>query len=141
MLDKLHTIEKRYLQLQEQSLDPTTMGDMTKYIAINRELSNLKNIYDLAVAYRRCRGQIDEAKEILTNETDTEMIDMAKEELLSAETELPDLEQRIKVALLPKDPNDDKDIYLEIRPAAGGDEAGLFAAELLKMYLGYAAKK
>jgi len=141
MLDKLQTIEKRYLQLQEQAMDPATMTDMTKYIAINKELSSLKNVYDLAVAYRKCSGQISEAKEILANESDADMIEMAEEELAAAEAELPELDQRIKLALLPKDPNDDKNIYLEIRPAAGGDEAGLFAAELLKMYLGYAVKK
>ncbi|HCB51846.1 TPA: hypothetical protein DEP21_04765 [Patescibacteria group bacterium] len=123
MLDKLQTIEKRYTQLQEQSIDPATMADMTKYIAINKELSGLKEVYDLAVAYRKCRGQIDEAKEIINNESDKDMVEMAEEELSTAEEELPDLEQKIKIALLPKDPNDDKDIYLEIRPAAGGDEA------------------
>lgn len=69
------------------------------------------------------------------------MIEMAKEELKEADAQLAILEQKIKIELLPKDPNDDKNIFLEIRPAAGGDEAGLFAAELLKMYLGYATKK
>ena len=69
------------------------------------------------------------------------MIEMAEQELEEAEAQVPDLEQRIKIALLPKDPNDDKDVYLEIRPAAGGDEAGLFATQLLKMYLAYALKK
>lgn len=141
MLDKLQSIETRYLHLQEQAMEPDIMSDMTRYIAINKELSNLKEVYELVMAYKKCRAQIDEAKEILTNEKDPDMLEMAQEELDSAETKLPDLEQQIKIALLPKDPNDDKDIYLEIRPAAGGDEAGLFAAELLKMYLAYAIRK
>lgn len=141
MLDKLQTIEKKYLQLQEQSMDPATIWDMKKYISINKEISNLKEIYDLAVAYRKCRTQISEAKEIIENESDDEMVDMAQEELDQAKEQIEDLEKKIKIALLPKDPNDDKDVYLEIRPAAWGDEAGLFAAELLKMYIGYAARK
>lgn len=122
-------------------MDPATMADMTRYITINKELSSLKEVYDLAVTYRKYSDQISEAKEILANESDADMIEMAKEELAAAEMELPQLDQRIKLALLPKDPNDDKNIYLEIRPAAGGDEAGLFAAELLRMYLGYAVRK
>ena len=141
MLDKLQSIETRYLHLQEQVLDPNIMSDMTKYIAINKELSSLKDVYDLVISYKKCKWQIDEAKEILASETDAEMIEMAEAELEEAEAQIPDLEQRIKIALLPKDPNDDKDVYLEIRPAAGGDEAGLFATQLLKMYLAYALKK
>lgn len=141
MLDKLQTIEKKYMQLQEQAMDPATMNDMKKYIAINKELSNLKEVYELAVAYRKCSNQIDEANEIINNETDDDMVAMAQEELESAEAQIPELEQKIKIALLPRDPNDDKDIYLEIRPAAWWDEAWLFATELLKMYLWYATRK
>ena len=141
MLNKLQTIEKKYLQLQEQAMDPAAMNDMKSYIAINKELSNLKEVYDLAVSYRKYAGQVTEAKDILTNETDEDMLAMAQEELENAEIQLEDLDKRIKIALLPTDPNDDKDIYLEIRPAAWGDEAGLFATELLKMYLWYATRK
>ena len=141
MLDKLQSIEKKYIQLQEKIMDPSTMNDMKKYIALNKELSNIKETYDLAVAYRKYHEQIKEAKEILENESDSEMIAMAEEELDEAKKQIKDLEQRIKIALLPKDPNDDKNIYLEIRPAAWWDEAGLFAAELLKMYLNYATTK
>jgi peptide chain release factor 1 len=135
MLDKLQTIEKKYLQLQEQAMDPATMNDMKSYIAINKELSNLKEIYDLVVEYTKASAQVEEAKEIIATETDKEMLTMAEEELYEAKQSIDDLEQRIKIALLPRDPNDEKNIYLEVRPAAGGDEAGLFAAELLRMYL------
>jgi len=141
MLDKLQTIEKKYLQLQEQAMDPTTMNDMKKYVSINKELSSLKEVYDLAVAYKKCSTQISEAKDIIANEADQEMVTMAQEELENNEIQLEDLGKRIKIALLPTDPNDDKDIYLEIRPAAWWDEAWLFATELLKMYLWYATRK
>lgn len=141
MLDKLQTIEKKYLQLQEQSMEPWIMNDMKKYITINKEISQLKEVYDLAVAYRKYKNQINEALDIIEKEDDEEMIDMAQEELEEAKEQLEDIDRRIKISLLPKDPNDDKNIYLEIRPAAGWDEAWLFAAELLRMYLAYATKK
>lgn len=117
------------------------MNDMKKYITINKEISQLKEVYDLAVAYRKYKNQINEALDIIEKEDDEEMIDMAQEELEEAKEQLEDIDRRIKISLLPKDPNDDKNIYLEIRPAAGWDEAWLFAAELLRMYLAYATKK
>ena len=122
-------------------MDPDVMSDMTRYISLNKEISSLQEVYDLVISYKKYRTQIDEAKDILSNETDAEILDMAQDELEQAENQIPNLEQSIKIALLPKDPNDDKDVYLEIRPAAGGDEAGLFATELLKMYLAYALNK
>jgi peptide chain release factor 1 len=141
MLDKLANIEKRYLELREQSMNPEIISDTKKSIAINKEISSLQDIYDLIQTYRKYDEQVKGAKELLNNENDVEMVEMAKEELKEGEIQLETLEQKIKIELLPKDPNDDKNIFLEIRPAAGGDEAGLFATELLKMYLGYAVKK
>lgn len=140
MLDKLVHIEKRYLELREQMMNPDS-NDMQKSIAISKELSSLQEIYDLSQEYKKYDWQINEAKEILNNESDPEMLEMAREELREAEDKLAELDQKIKVALLPKDPNDDKNIYLEIRPAAGWDEAWLFWTELLKMYLAFAQKK
>ncbi len=141
MLDKLANIEKKYLELREQSMDPEIISDQKKSIAINKEISSMQDMYDLIQDYRKYETQIQEAKEIINNENDPEMLEMAKEELKEWEHQLEIIDQKIKVELLPKDPNDDKNIFLEIRPAAWGDEAGLFAAELLKMYLGYATKK
>ena len=141
MLEKLQTIEKRYLDLRDQSVAPDVMSDMTKFIAINKELSWLQKIYDLIQDYKKYTNQLNESKEILDTEKDPDMLEMAQEELKSAESKIPELEQQIKIALLPTDPNDEKNIYLEIRPAAGWDEAWLFASQLLKMYLGYAVKK
>ncbi len=117
------------------------MSDMKKYVALNKEIANLKESYDLSVAYIKCHNQIKEAKEIIEHETDEEVVAMAQEELEQAENQVEELEKNIKIALLPRDPNDDKDVYLEIRPAAWWDEAWLFATELLKMYLGYADRK
>lgn len=141
MLDKLVHIEKRYLELREQMMNPDIINDMQKSIAISKELSSLQEIYDLSQEYKKYDWQINESKEILNNESDPEMLEMAREEFREAESKIEELDQKIKVALLPKDPNDDKNIYLEIRPAAWWDEAGLFWTELLKMYLAFAQKK
>jgi peptide chain release factor 1 len=91
---------------------------MQKMISINREISSMQKIFDLTQEYRKAIQQRDEAKEMMNTESDSDLIEMAKEDLKSAEIQIPDLEQKIKIALLPKDPNDDKNIYLEIRPAA-----------------------
>jgi peptide chain release factor 1 len=141
MLDKLANIEKRYLELREQSMDSEIISDTKRSIAINKEISSLQDIYDLIQTYKQADQQHKEAQEMINTEKDVEMIEMAKEQLKESESLIEELDKKIKVALLPKDPNDDKNIFLEIRPAAGGNEAGLFAAELLRMYLGYAAKK
>ncbi len=141
MLEKLANIEKRYLNLREQSMDPDTISDQKKSIQISKEISSLQDLYDLIQDYRKTEAQVSWAKDIIDHETDPEMLEMAKEELKSGEQQLDIIDQKIKIELLPKDPNDEKNIFLEIRPAAGGDEAWLFAAELLKMYLGYATKK
>jgi len=141
MLDKLLPLEKKYLNLREQSMDSEIISDMQRMISISKEISSMQEIFDLTQEYRKELKKRDESKEMMNTETDAELIEMAKEDLKNAEEKIAELENRIKVALLPKDPNDDLNIFLEIRPAAGGDEAGLFATELLKMYLAYATKK
>jgi len=141
MLDKLSHIEKKYLELRDQMMDPEIISDNKKSIQLSRDVSGMQEIYDLYQEYKKAHQQKQEAQEMIDNEKDFEMIDMAKEQLKESEVLIEYLDQKIKVALLPKDPNDDKNIFLEIRPAAGGDEAWLFATELLRMYLGYATKK
>ena len=119
MLEKLNTIILKYEHLREQSLQPEIFEDMEKAKKVNKELSAMEETYNLACAYKKALETKANAQEMLASETD------------------PDL----KIALLPKDPNDEKNIFLEVRPAAWGDEAGLFASELLKMYLSYAQRK
>ena len=135
MLDKLANIEKRYLDLREQMMNPEIISDNKKSIQLSRELSGMQEIYDLYQAYKKAHQQKQEAQEMIDTEQDSEMLDMAKEQLKESEILIEDLDKKIKIELLPKDPNDEKNIFLEIRPAAGGDEAGLFGAELLRMYL------
>ena len=141
MLDKLSNIEKKYLELREQSMDPEIISDQKRSIQINKDISSMQDLYDLIQLYKKYEEQVKWAKEMIAGESDADMLDMAKEELREWEAQLEELDKKIKIALLPQDPNDDKDVFLEIRPAAGGDEAWLFGAELLRMYLWYAARK
>ena len=141
MLDKLERIITKYEALREESLSPEVFQNPEKSKAVNKELSSLEDTYNIAVAYKKALETHAGAEEILASETDEEMIAMAQEELDNAKAEIEDLDKKLTIALLPKDPNDDKDIYLEIRPAAWWDESGLFWAELLKMYLWFAQKK
>jgi len=139
MLEKLKTIIAEYEALRNQLYDPEVFGDQSKLKTISRKLKSQEKLYDLAVQYISQYNQLSEAKNILETESDPDMMDLAKEQLSQAQSALEPLEELIKLELIPKDPNDDKDIFLEIRPAAGGDEAWLFAWELLRAYLWYAS--
>lgn len=141
MLEKLNTIIKKYELLREESLKPEIFEDMEKAKKVNKELASMEQTYELACAYKKALETLGNAQEMLASETDADLLEMAQEELSTAKEAIEKLDYDLKIALLPKDPNDEKNIYLEIRPAAGGDEAGLFAGELLKMYLTYAQKK
>ncbi len=140
MLEKLKKIADKYEQLQEQQYDPALSSDPQKAMKINRELRSLEDSYKLFKEIESATHQLNEAKDILANESDPEMLELAKIQLAEAEAALDWMDQKVQVALLPQDPNDDKNIFLEIRPAAGGDESGLFAAELMRMYLRYAER-
>jgi peptide chain release factor 1 len=123
MYEKLKSIIREYETLRNQLYEPEVFGDQSKLKTINRQLKSQEKLYELAVQYIKASDQLTEAKHILETESDTDMMDLAKGEIADAESKLAPLEEAIKEELLPKDPNDDKDIYLEIRPAAGGDEA------------------
>ncbi|HKL44256.1 MAG TPA: peptide chain release factor 1 [Candidatus Absconditabacterales bacterium] len=140
MIEKLQSIVHKYEELRNLSVSPEIIGNQKESIRINREISNMQEQYDLAKEYLACNDNLEEAKEMM-NEDDEEIQEMAKEQKKEAENKMQKLDEKLKIALLPQDPNDDKNIFLEIRPAAGGDESALFAAELLKMYLSFAQKK
>lgn len=141
MIEKLQSIIDKYNELATLSISPDVVCNQKECIRISREISNIQEQYDLAVEYLKYAAQLDEAKEILSDESDSDMIDMAKEQKKEAEKTIEELDEKLKIALLPQDPNDDRNVFLEIRPAAGGDEAALFAAELLKMYMAFAQNK
>src|SRR5574344_946100 len=112
MLEKLQTIINKYESLRDQSLQPEIFEDMEKAKKINKELSSLEKTYDLAKKYKKALETETNAQEILNNEDDPELLEMAKEELNDARLDIENLDQELKIALLPKDPNDDKNIYL-----------------------------
>jgi len=141
MIEKLNWIIEKYEELMAQSISPDVIADPKESIRINKEISSMQERYDLAKEYTTLWNQLEEAKEILSTESDEEMLEIAKEQKKESEEKLAEVESKLKIALLPQDPNDDKNIFLEIRPAAGWDEAALFGAELLKMYLAFAQKK
>ena len=138
MWDKLQSLEDRYNIIKDELCDPNVFSDNKKMISLNKELSKLQEWFDLYQEYKKNKNTLEESKEILENENDDEMIQMAKEEMKISQKNISELEEKLKIAMLPKDPNDDKNIFLEIRPAAWWDEAWLFWMELMRMYLRYA---
>jgi peptide chain release factor 1 len=141
MLNTLKRIADTYETLQQQMYQPEVASDIKESMRINIELSSLSDAYELYNKMKAADDQKNEAQELIELGDDDEIIEMAKAELDEANILLEQYNQEAKIVLLPKDPNDARNIYLEIRPAAGGDEAGLFAAELLRMYLRYAEEQ
>lgn len=134
MLDKLQSLEDRYEKLNELLSDPEIINDTKKLREYSKEQSDLTDIIEVYREYKDVSGELQDAKAMLDEKLDAEMQEMVKMEMSELEEQLPDLEEKLKVLLLPKDPNDDKNVIMEIRGAAGGDEAALFAADLYRMY-------
>lgn len=133
MLDKLEAIVERFYYLEERLSDPETVSDMKKFTAVNKEYKDLQQVVDVYKTYKNILGNIDTAKE-MQSDSDDEMKEMAKMELDSLLPQKESLEEEIKVLLIPKDPEDSKDVVFEIRSGAGGDEASIFAGDLLRLY-------
>ncbi len=136
MLDKLNTIQDRFNRLEEQMADPAVLADMDRYRKVSREYKELKEIVEVAKAYKLVLGNLASAKQML-KDPDPEMREMAELELETLEPQKEQLEEQIKMLLLPKDPEDAKDVLVEIRAGTGGDEASLFAGDLYRMYSRY----
>ena len=138
MLEKLKELALRYEDLQAQLADPSVYGDAERLKTVNRELKDLTPVAEAYQAYRQAEADRAAAEELLS---DPEMRELAQEELTAAREEMERLRQELKLLLLPKDPNDRKNVILEIRAGTGGEEAALFAASLLRMYTMYAAAR
>jgi peptide chain release factor 1 len=138
LLEKLKPFIDKYNEINEKLSSPEITQDIKQMTKLSREAKHLEEIVNKAKEYENILNTIEEAKSMLD---DPEMAELAKEELKEAESKLPKLEEEIKILLLPKDPNDDKNIFLEIRAGTGGDEAALFVGDLLKAYLRYADNK
>jgi len=140
MIDRLKLIEERYNTIQDELQSPAVMKDVKKMTALMKELRNLEKIVTVYHEYMDNLRQLDELK-ILVNETDPEIKEMAEMELEEVTAKDVDYVEKLKVLLIPKDPNDEKNVIMEIRGAAGGDEANIFAGDLFRMYSKYAESK
>lgn len=142
MIEKLKVFATRYEELSNRLCDPTVIGDNEKYTAVMKEYKTLEPIVLKYKEYQQTLENIEEAKLILSDESaDKELQDMADEELKENKNRLEELNEEIKILLLPKDPNDERNVIVEIRGGAGGEEAALFAGVLYRMYSMYAVKK
>ncbi len=138
MLDKLKAIHERYVYLEEQLSDPSVVNDQSKSKKVSKDYRNLQPIVDAYHRYKKTMDDISQAREMLS---DRDLADMAKEELNILLPQMDALEAEVKELLIPKDPDDSKDVYFEIRSGTGGDEASLFAGDLYRMYQRYFDKQ
>ena len=142
MIEKLTFADQRYEEINEKLMDPAVIGDQNQYKTLMREYKQLTPIVERYREYRQAEAERDEAEELLRDGgLDRDLKEMAEEQLAAAKARLGELEEEIRILLLPKDPNDDKNVIVEIRGGAGGEEAALFAGTLFRMYSMYAQAK
>ena len=134
MVEKVSALCEKYKQVAEEIIKPEVIADNKKYTQLIKEYNNLQPIYDAYVDYKKTESDLEQAKEMLKGETDSDMISLFEDEIKSCQEKLEDLEENFKVLLLPKDEDDDKNVIMEIRSGAGGEEASLFSAVLFRMY-------
>ncbi len=138
MFDRLEDLLIRYEEIMGELAEPGVADNQSRYRMLMKEQSNLLPIVEAYTEYKKSKLAVEDSLEMLGEENDEEMREMLKEELNDSKKRIEELEQKLKILLLPKDPNDDKNVIVEIRAGAGGDEAALFAAEIYRMYVHYA---
>ena len=141
MLEKLRALEEKFKELSNLIIQPDIMSDQKKYVKISKEYKDLKEIIDKKTEYENILKNIEEASDIIKNEHDKEMLELANSEMVIYKENLVKLEDQLKVLLIPKDPDDSKNIVMELRAGTGGDEASIFAGDLFRMYSKYAEKQ
>ena len=141
MLEKIQIVKQRFDEVNDLIIQPDIISDQKRYIQLNKEYKVLKKMVDIGLIYESLISNIEEAKEIIADGSDAEMVEMAKMQMDDAKAQIPDLEEEIKFLLIPKDPDDAKNIVMEIRAGAGGDEASIFAGDLYRMYTKYCESK
>ncbi len=141
LLEKVLSLQDKYRSLQDQLSSPDVMSDMKRYVQLNKDYKELQPIIEAGLEYSRMLDEIAAAKDILINEKDEELREMAREEMNSLEPKIPEMEQKIKLLLIPADPDDSKNAMVEIRGGTGGDEAAIFAGDLFRMYSKFAEKR
>lgn len=141
MFDKLEDLLHRFEEILNELNEPTVAEDQKRFRALMKEQSDLTPLVEAYKEYKKCNETVEDSLSLLDSESDEEMREMLKEELSTAKKRIEELETTMKILLLPKDPNDDKNVIVEIRAGAGGDEAALFAAEIYRMYVHYAESR
>ncbi len=141
MLEKLKLVENRFEEINELMIQPDIISDQKRYIQISKEYKEIKKIIEKGNIYKNLLSNQSEAQEIISNENDQEMIEMAKMQLEEVETKIPKVEEDLKLLLIPKDPDDSKNVVVEIRAGTGGDEASIFAGDLYRMYTKFSESK
>jgi len=141
MLDKIQIIKQRFEEVNDLIIQPDIIADQKRYIQLNKEYKDLRKILDKGEIYESLLANISEAEEIIDDGSDAEMVEMAKMELDEAKEKIPDLEEEIRFLLIPKDPEDSKNVVVEVRAGTGGDEASIFAGDLHRMYTKYCEGK
>lgn len=141
LLEKFEAIKHRFEEVEQQITDPAVMADMKRYVKLNQEYKNLQKLVKAFQEYKNLVDNIETGKEMLAEESDEEMREMARMEIEESEKKIPEVEKQIKLLLVPADPEDAKNAVLEIRAGTGGDEASIFAGDLFRMYSKYCEKK
>ncbi|WP_370001186.1 peptide chain release factor 1 [Winogradskyella sp.] len=141
MLEKIQIVKQRFDEVNDLIIQPDIIADQKRYIQLNKEYKDLKQIVDKGEVYSELLDNISEAEEIIADGSDPEMVEMAKMQLDEAKEELPKIEEEIRFMLIPKDPDDAKNVVVEVRAGTGGDEASIFAGDLYRMYSKYCSTK
>ena len=141
LLERLEGLDARFEEIQTLITDPSVIADQKRYVKLSKEYKSLENLLKVTHDYKKKVQDIEDAKELLASESDEELRAMAKEEIDANQEELPKLEEKIKLLLIPEDPEDSKNAIIEIRGGTGGDEAALFAGDLARMYTRYCENK
>ncbi|MBQ2170525.1 MAG: PCRF domain-containing protein, partial [Paludibacteraceae bacterium] len=137
ILDKIDGLEAKFHEVSLLITDPSVIADQARYVRLNREYHDLERVLDVAHRYKKAVTDLQDTKDLFYNESDPEMKEMAKAEIDELEPQMPQLEEELKLQLLPQDPEDGKNVVMEIRGGTGGDEAAIFAGDLFRMYCKY----
>ena len=141
MLEKIQIVKQRFDEVNDLIIQPDIIAAPKRYVKLNKEYKDLKKIVDKGFVYKEILGNISEAEEIIADGSDEEMVEMAKMQLEEAKEALPEIEEEIRFLLIPKDPDDAKNVVVEVRAGTGGDEASIFAGDLFRMYSKYCSDK
>ena len=141
MLEKIQIVKQRFDEINDLIIQPDIISDQKRYVQLNKEYKDLKKLVDKGLVYESLMSNIEEAQEIISDGSDAEMVEMAKMQMEEAKAQIPTLEEEMRVLLIPKDPDDAKNVVMEIRAGAGGDEASIFAGDLHRMYTKYCESK